>query len=139
MVNTFLPIASFKHSAECLDYKRLNKQILECDQILAAIEKDKSGFTGKIGWINHPATRMWRGYENALKIYRNTCLKAWIGRGYNSTREFLKVEQSELLPIWFGRPDFHASHRSNLLRKDREYYSQFFWTEPDNLPYVWPV
>lgn len=36
-------------------------------------------------------------------------------------------------------PDFHASHRSNLLRKDPVWYSQFNWTEPNNLPYVWPI
>lgn len=33
----------------------------------------------------------------------------------------------------------HASHRSNLLRKEPEYYTQFGWTEPPDLPYVWPV
>ena len=33
----------------------------------------------------------------------------------------------------------HASHRSNLLRKDPEHYMQFGWTEPPDLPYVWPV
>lgn len=27
--------------------------------------------------------------------------------------------------------------RSNLLRKDYEYYKQFGWTEPINLPYIW--
>jgi hypothetical protein len=37
-----------------------------------------------------------------------------------------------------GDEAFHASHRSNLLRKDRDYYGAFGWTEPDDLPYVWP-
>lgn len=33
----------------------------------------------------------------------------------------------------------HASHRSNLLRKEPEHYTQFGWTEPPDLAYVWPV
>ena len=33
----------------------------------------------------------------------------------------------------------HASHRSNLLRKDPEFYGKYGWTEPDNLEYIWPV
>jgi hypothetical protein len=33
----------------------------------------------------------------------------------------------------------HDSHRSNLLRKDPQWYGQFGWTVPDDLPYVWPV
>jgi geranylgeranyl diphosphate synthase type I len=39
---------------------------------------------------------------------------------------------------WLGDKKFHASHRSNLLRKDSKYYSQFKWSEPNNLEYVWP-
>lgn len=43
------------------------------------------------------------------------------------------------LPPWLGDPAFHASHRSNLLRKDPVHYGQFGWTEGPDLPYVWPV
>ncbi|HEY5312264.1 MAG TPA: hypothetical protein VIK18_07080, partial [Pirellulales bacterium] len=42
-------------------------------------------------------------------------------------------------PPWLGSRKFHASHRSNLLRKKPAWYAQFGWKEPDNLPYVWPV
>ena len=38
-----------------------------------------------------------------------------------------------------GDPAFHASHRSNLLRKDPTYYGAFGWAEDATLPYVWPV
>lgn len=44
-----------------------------------------------------------------------------------------------LMPTWLGDPAFHASHRSNLLRKDFLHYAQFGWTEPPNLEYVWPT
>jgi hypothetical protein len=42
------------------------------------------------------------------------------------------------MPSWFGLEEFHRSHRSNLLRKDYEYYSQYFDEDP-NLPYYWPA
>lgn len=42
-------------------------------------------------------------------------------------------------PHWFGSEEFHASHRSNLLRKDPDHYSQFEWTEGPDIEYVWPV
>jgi len=40
-------------------------------------------------------------------------------------------------PRWLGDEKLHASHRSNLLRKNPEWYSKFGWKEPNNLPYVW--
>jgi hypothetical protein len=63
-MQTFLPSPSFRESAQCLDNKRLVKQILECGQILGALDpkayeiifmKPKTGS----GWTNHPAVRMW--------------------------------------------------------------------------------
>lgn len=140
MVNTFLPYSSLYLSANVLDYRRLNKQILECDQILSALAKKKSGFVGKIGWINHPATRMWEGYEKALELYRDFMLSEWLARGYKSTRKFIgRKDEPTIFPPWYGDEKFHAAHRSNLLRKDPIHYGQFGWEEPDNLPYIWPV
>jgi hypothetical protein len=43
------------------------------------------------------------------------------------------------LPSWWGDDAVHASHRSNLLRKLPEHYSRFGWSEPCDLPYVWPT
>jgi hypothetical protein len=42
-------------------------------------------------------------------------------------------------PNWIGYDRLHASHRSNLLRKDARHYGQFGWQEPADLPYWWPV
>ena len=42
-------------------------------------------------------------------------------------------------PYWFGNEKINASHRSNLLRKNPEFYGKYGWTEPDNLEYIWPV
>lgn len=131
-MQTFLPYPSFIKSARCLDYRRLGKQRVECMQILNALEGKSKG------WINHPATLMWKGYENALKIYANRCIKEWIARGYKNTIPLYEVESFLLLPNWFGG-SIHSSHRSNLLRKDFEFYSKYNWTERPNLPYYWPI
>jgi CRISPR/Cas system-associated protein Cas10 (large subunit of type III CRISPR-Cas system) len=82
---------------------------------------------------------MWKGYENALKEYYNSILMEWINRGYKNTMQYetINVEYPISYPFWFGKTSFHASHRSNLLRKNKEYYSKFDWKEQDNLPYIW--
>lgn len=130
-MQTFLPVPDFKKSAKILDWRRLGKQRVEARQILKALQ------TGK-GWIHHPATKMWKGYEEALIAYSNEMIQEWINRGYNNTMEILPTKSFQM-PPWFGNEEFHASHRSNLLRKDFDHYSQFGWTEKDNKPYVWPI
>jgi hypothetical protein len=41
-------------------------------------------------------------------------------------------------PWWMTDPEFHLSHKSNLVRKDPVYYRPFFPDVPDSLPYLWP-
>ena len=130
-MQTFLPLPSFVDSAKVLDYRRLGKQRVECMQLLKALRGGK-------GWSNHPAAKMWRGYEEALETYMAACINEWVLRGYKNTMTTKEYNGCKL-PPWFGDHDFHASHRSNLLRKDRNYYSQFGWFETSDLPYVWPV
>jgi hypothetical protein len=133
-VQTFLPYPDFTKTAKCLDYKRLGKQRVECKQILNAL------YGYSTGWTNHPATKMWRGHEVALQHYANTIIQEWINRGYNNTMPLYDFHAHDIiLPLWLGQEDFHASHRSNLLRKDWVYYSRFDWKEPLTLPYVWPA
>ena len=50
---------------------------------------------------------------------------------------FNTVEDITELPPWIGDERLHSSHRSNLLRKDEKFYSQFNWTEPHDMPYYW--
>ena len=42
-------------------------------------------------------------------------------------------------PKWLGNNKFHRSHKSNLVRKNSEYYSKKFKGVPNDLPYVWPA
>jgi len=131
-MQTFLPYPCFVESALALDRARLGKQRVEAEQILKALRDPQ------YSWRNHPAVRMWLGFEAALKVYRNTMIKEWAARGYVNNMPILPTGGTPSMPPWFGLEDFHASHRSNLLRKDPEFYSQFNWEEPDDLPYVWP-
>lgn len=132
-MQTFLPHSDFAASANCLDNKRLGKQRVEAYQILRTL------YGVSRGWENHPAVRMWRGYEVALGLYMNACIEEWVKRGFNNNMLFIPSIAPCIMPPWFGNAEFHASHRSNLLRKDPKWYSQFGWLEPADLPYVWPV
>ena len=134
-MQTFLPYPNFIQSVKVLDYRRLGKQRVETFQVLNILLER----TPTKGWRNHPVTRMWSGYEEALKLYQNFTILEWIDRGYKNNMEFEDVNHSSVVyPDWFGQDLFHRSHRSNLLRKDYEYYSEHFDETPD-LEYHWPV
>lgn len=136
-MNTFLPYKSFKKSAQTLDYRRLGKQRIEAWQILEILLGKESR------WKNHPAVKMWVGYEVALCQYGIEMCREWIKRGYKDTmlNRFEGVYASmnhfkvQYPPLIF-KDGFTDSHKSNLLRKDKKYYSKFFIL-PDNLPYMW--
>lgn len=148
-MQTFLPYASFNASAACLDYRRLGKQRVECKQILQALGVPVGGplRDKPSSWRNHPATRMWKGHEPQLLAYAECICMEWLDRGYKDTllQQFYDAWEhcppsiDGKLPVWLGCDEFHASHRSNLLRKLPSHYSRFGWVEPDNLPYVWPT
>ena len=133
-MQTFLPHKNIKKSLSVLDTKRLGKQRVEAFQILNILLNR----TKTKGWRNHPAVKMWKGHPNALKFYFNSCLEEWIKRGYKNNMKYEKIRGKIVFPVWIGNTKFHASHRSNLLRKDGEYYSQFGWKEKPTLPYIWP-
>src|SRR3546814_11842397 len=48
-----------------------------------------------------------------------------------------EIDGPPVMPPWLGNAAFHASHRSNLLRKDPGFYGRYGWPEPPDLPYVW--
>jgi hypothetical protein len=134
-MQTFLPYPDLIKSVQVLDYRRLGKQRVETFQVLnILLERTESK-----GWRNHPVTRMWTGYEEALKLYQNHTIAEWMNRGYKNTMSFEQVNiSSVIMPPWFGYDVFHQSHRSNLLRKDYNYYSEYF-DEPSDLEYYWPI
>ena len=145
-MQTFLPYENFKAAASVIDTKRLGKQRVEAKQILIALGVDVGDHTGNpvSRWRYHPAVLMWKGHEDWLATYAAVVCREWISRGCRDTLHDQFVEVASRLPIqpypsWLGLSEFHASHRSNLLRKYPEHYSRFGWAEPDDLEYVWPV
>ncbi len=141
-MQTFLPFDSFYISAHVLDSKRLSKQLIEVQQIW------KSLTDIEYGWKNHPAVKMWQGYEIALLNYGCFMYSEWLSRYPGKTHksglyirdEWIKSSQIVVYPKWLGNVDFHRSHRSNLLRKNKEHYASYFEVGlPSNLDYVWPV
>lgn len=157
-MQTFLPYASYESTSKCLDYKRLGNQRIEARAIYylchrlngtdlredLAITNSNAGFLWN-RYRNHPAVRMWRGYEYSLALYHDTVVCEWINRGYKNSMEYIitndfatRVAVSNP-PWWLGDGVFHSTHRSNLLRKLPEHYSQFRWEETNNIEYYWPV
>jgi hypothetical protein len=150
-MQTFLPYADFAESARVLDARRLGKQRVETLQIMRALRIPGHG------WRNHPAVRMWRGYEEALAAYGLAICAEWRRRGYADTcadkivselvvmtrRRHVRSQSAlralDLLPPWLGRRALHTSHRSALVRKHPARYRYFFGAVRDDLPYVWPV
>lgn len=141
-MQTFLPYASFAESAAALDGPRLGKQRVEALQLLRA------NTVPDYGWRHHPAAKMWRGYLPALVAYGLAMVDEWTSTGRPDTvrpqllafaPDVDGVPQEQLeLPPWIGDEAFHLAHRSNLVRKDPEFYRPRFGDVPDDLPYIWP-
>jgi hypothetical protein len=138
-MQTFLPYSDFVQSAKVLDYRRLGKQRVEAMQLVNSTLKIEASPDTKVGWANHPARTMWSGWLPALKFYHNVVIQEWIDRGYNNNMKMYELPDTIEMPSWLGEGSpVHISHRSNLLRKDPVYYSQFGWDESPNIEYYWP-
>jgi hypothetical protein len=132
-MQTFLPYPDFARSAAVLDRQRLGKQRLEVQQILNALRVPGAG------WANHPATKMWRGYEAALCTYGQAIITEWVRRGYKNSMNFDMGPCLLIMPLWLGDERFHSAHRAALLHKAPEHYAQFGWTEEPRVDYWWPI
>ena len=137
-MQTFLPYPNFSDCAAVLDTARLGKQRVETLQILKALT------TPAYGWQNHPAVKMWRGHVASLVVYGLAICDEWKRRGFNDTcaekiAAHMPDDAGFSHPKWLGNAEFHASHRSNLLRKEPEHYRQFNWIDGPDKPYVWPI
>lgn len=137
-MQTFLPYPSFSKSASVLDNRRLGKQRVECLQILKALTLPS------YGWQNHPAVKMWRGFEHLLVVYGCQICLEWTNRGFKDTcfdkiASFGTLHPNGPVAIPWLTDALCASHQSNLIRKLPEHYAPLFPNTPDDLPYVWPV
>jgi hypothetical protein len=155
-VQTFLPSKDFDTTASMLDSKRLNKQILECYQILKVLSSDDP----KAGWRNHPAVKMWRGHEHTLFTYSLAMVSEAKRRGIKTDKNMdnlinLRVANLKKwgsgFPEWYQNSDemkrITVTHMARLFVKDPVFYQpfSFFSEHKDNVPccshcnYYWPT
>lgn len=136
MVNTFVIDADPSVTAKALDDRRLGKQRVEAMQIIDALLDSESKSKG---WVNHPATRSWTGYIDALKDYCNVMIKEWIKRGNNNNMALYDIDSKEVkYPAWFSNKKVHYSHMARLLHKDPSYYKFDVPKEYLSYGYIWP-
>lgn len=111
-------IGSVFETAQTLDKRRLHKQIIECQQILDALEG-----TGK-GWFNHPIVKMYRGHEKWLRTYM-WCLEEY----HNENSDVLMLMHynnfCENNKPSFLTEDYFNQMKRRLYTKDNEFYSQW--------------
>jgi hypothetical protein len=151
-VQTFVPFADFKKSAQILDSKRLNKQLLEGRQIYQILASGRT----KGAWVNHPATKMWRRHDNALFSYLEAIKDECVSRGISTEKNWNAITdfhqqnyfrgEGFTLPAWWGDERVHLSHRQNLYQKNSSWYGDFAYdysmtksTCCDRCNYFWPT
>jgi hypothetical protein len=137
-MQTFLPSANPVTAARMLDSKRLNKQILECYQILNVL----SGKSPTGGWRNHPAVLMWKGYERGLWTYVQAMIIEAKYRGIKTENNEANLNRlkDQCWNQWGNnRPSFWTdnnklmrvvtTHKASLFDKDPMYYSKFSYAK----------
>jgi hypothetical protein len=148
-MQTFVPYADMHESAVVLDNKRLNKQLLEGRQIYNILSSGRT----KGGWVNHPAVKMWRNYDNALYAYLENMMLECEFRGIATEKNWSAITKMHsdnwdrgsniVMPPWWNDERVHQSHRNNLYNKDPEFYAEFVHDEAisccDKCSYVWPT
>jgi hypothetical protein len=143
-MQTFLIDFDMDKNAKSLDNKRLGKQRLESLQIASCLLEKETR------WKNHPAVKMWKGYENYLMMeYISAIFSEWENKGFKNEKckiwyDRLMFFINNQIFIFIKKPDwlteeFIESHRSNLIRKNKEFYRPLFPNTKEGLEYIWPV
>jgi hypothetical protein len=105
-------------TAMALDAKRLNKQIIEGNQIMKAIVGETKA------WANHPCTLMYRakGYDIWLNAYL-ICLESYKNKDMEQAEEWNRVA-SRFAPPFHQKAYFNQMKR-RLFTKNPEHYHQW--------------
>lgn len=128
-MQVFVPYPNPFRVAQELDKRRLNKQIVECGQILRAIDDPDAP------WSHHSVVAMWKPYRDWLWWYRD-CLDNY-RRGNVQVARDIGAICFDKHPAFLTR-DFCHQHRRRLYTKDPEFYSQWaeYGTSEENWYYV---
>lgn len=125
-MNVFI-VGSPLETAMALDKLRLNKQIVETQQILDALN-------GKKAWSHHPCTLQYEGYEQWLENYMS-CLM-WYRLG-DIERAAINSEWCDLDRPPFHTEEFFAQMKRRLYTKDNNHYVEWADLGPSNENWYW--
>lgn len=109
-----------------VDQRRYNKQIIECKQIISAIDGAKA-------WRNHPVCLMYKYHKEWLRFYL-WCFEAYRNSmksdncsdkdGFMMEAEYFSNRANEVKPSFFT-DEFCNQHKRRLYTKSPELYPQF--------------
>lgn len=132
-MQTFLPSSDYEYSAQSLDNKRLNKQVLEGYQIMKIL----SGASESGAWRNHPAVLMWKGAERSLMDYIDHMVYEANWRGIKTDKNVANLRTlkrnfshnwGDAEPVWMKPQHMQrviTTHKANLYRKDPIIYASY--------------
>ena len=119
-------------TAMALDPLRLNKQIIETQQILDALN-------GKKAWSRHPAVLQYRGHEEWLREY-SRCLSAW--KDNDKLAAFVAEQWCHQTRPPFHTQEYFDQMKRRLYTKNPEHYKQWahlgtslenwYWSQEEN-------
>lgn len=108
-------IGSPLETVQALDKRRLNKQIIECGQILDALNGAKA-------WSNHPCVLQYHRYKRWLEWYK-LCLKWYVDGDMNWVKSCSDV--AETIKPLFHTQEYYNQMKRRLYTKDPEHYKQW--------------
>lgn len=129
-MNVFVPYSIPLDCAKAMwgDSRRYNKQIIECRQIIAAIEGTSKS------WSNHPVCLMYKEHKSWLLYYMKCfeCYRNYKKAKINSMESLLWIESAKrnnaianyLQPPFIDEP-MQIQHRRRLYTKSPNLYPQF--------------
>ena len=116
-------IGSPMETAMALDPLRLNKQIIETQQILDALN-------GKKAWSNHPCVLQYKGHQEWLISYKECLVSCRNGKSYESPDGGF-YDMRDASRFWVAvRTPFHTQEyfdqmKRRLYSKNPEHYKQW--------------
>ena len=102
-------------TAQALDKRRLNKQIIECRQIMKAIKGES-----KV-WANHPCVKMYRKHLDWLEFYMFTLS---MYRNGNAWAYYVSDMADGFRPT-FHTQEYFDQMKRRLYTKDNNHYKQW--------------
>jgi len=143
-MQTWLVANTFEKSATLLDRRRLGAQLYESVHILASLRhKNHLLINPKRDVSNHPASKLWVGYERELGAYIYAHLSEWCNRGYKSdinTKNYRVITEGlergmYNIPSWITS-EVIVTHRNVLYRKNPTFYPKK-WCGDRGMRYDW--